>query len=96
MARLLRPKVEEWTTQRSRPAERFLVDGAAGDDRRAGHVAAAQRLRHGDDVRLEVPMLEAPPACRAAEAGLHFIADEQRAVSAAETLGAGRNRRADN
>ena len=68
------------------PAESFLIHLAPRDDRRARHVAAAQRFRDGDDVRLEVPIFKPPPAPRATEARLHFVADEKRARVAAEFL----------
>ena len=67
--------------------EHALVNFAAGADGGGGHVAAAEGFREGDDVRVEVPMLEGEHFAGAAEAGLHLVADEERAVFAAERLG---------
>src|ERR1043166_8781488 len=69
------------------PAEGLLVHLPSRDDRRARHVAAAQRFRDRDDVRLQPPVFEAPPATRAAETGLHFVADEKRPRLATKMLG---------
>ena len=64
----------------------LLVNRAPRDDRRRGHVTAAQRLGQGEDVGLQAPVLEGEPFAGAAEAGLHLVADEKRAVLAAERL----------
>src|SRR3954469_8665914 len=69
------------------PAKSFLVDIAAGDNRAARHVAAAQTLRERDDIRLEVPMLESKHFSGPPEAGLDFITNEEGPVFAAEGLG---------
>jgi len=64
----------------------FLINRAARDDGRRGHVTAAERLGDSEDVGLQVPVLEGEPLARAAEAGLHLVADEERAVLAAQGL----------
>ena len=64
----------------------LLVNRAARDDGRRGHVTAAERLGQREDVGLEAPVLEGEPFAGAAEAGLHLVADEERAVLAAERL----------
>ena len=69
------------------PAEGLLINVAPRDNRAARDVAAAQSLRQGDDVRLQVPMLEAKHLAGAPEAGLDFVADEKRAVFSAKLLG---------
>ena len=51
-----------------------------------GDVAARERLRDGDEVRLEPPVLEGEQLPRAAEAGLHLVDGEERPVAAAELL----------
>ena len=51
-------------------------------------VAARERLRQSDQVGLEAPVLGGEEAAGAAEAGLHLVRDEERAVPAAELLGA--------
>jgi len=38
-----------------------LVDRATHDDRGAGNVTAREGFRHGDDVGVEIPVLEAEP-----------------------------------
>ena len=49
-------------------------------------VAAGERLRDGDEIRLEPPVLEREHAPRPAEAGLHLVDGEERPVAAAELL----------
>ena len=66
--------------------EGLLVDVPAGDDGAHGDVAAAEGLGQGDDVRLEVPMLEAEPFSRATQAALDLVGDEEGAMLAAEGL----------
>ncbi|MEY2493434.1 MAG: hypothetical protein QOH24_2385, partial [Verrucomicrobiota bacterium] len=68
--------------------ERFLVNLAPGHNRAARDVTAAQAFRQGDDVWLQVPMLEAEHFPRAAKSGLDFVANQQRAVPPAKFLGA--------
>src|SRR6266567_9119219 len=68
------------------PAESLLINLAPRHNRAARHVAAAQRLGQRDDVRLEIPMLEAKHFPGAAKSGLHFIGNEQRPVFAAKLL----------
>src|SRR5438105_15482549 len=64
----------------------FLISLAPGHDRATRDVAAAQCFRKGDDVRLEVPVLEAEHFSGAAESGLDFVGNEERAVLAAKFL----------
>src|SRR5437763_646285 len=68
------------------PRKCFLVDVPPGDNRAARDVTAAERLRQGNNVRLQVPMLEPEHFSSAPEPGLHFIGNEQRAVLATEFL----------
>ena len=68
------------------PAESFLVNGAPHHDRADRHVAAAQRFRNRDDVRLEIVIFKTPPAAGAAEPGLHLVANQQRAMLPAKML----------
>ena len=68
------------------PAESLLVDVAPRHDRAARDVAAAQGFGERDDVRFQVPMLEAEHLAGASEAGLDFIADEERSVFPAKLL----------
>src|SRR6476660_9853896 len=68
-------------------AKRLLINFAAGDNCAARHVTAAQRFREGDDVGLQIPMLESEHLTRSTEAGLDFIRDQQRSVFAAKFLG---------
>ena len=50
-------------------------------DRHADRHAVAHSLGRGDDVRLDVPVLDAEPfVAGAAPGGLHFVGDEQAAV----------------
>jgi hypothetical protein len=70
--------------------ENAVHDLAAGDDRADRHISARERLGDADDVGLDIrPVLEAEPFAGAAQAALHFIDDQQRAVFAAEPLGLG-------
>ncbi len=70
------------------PAEGLLVNLASRHDRAAGDIAAAQGLGQGNDVRLEIPMLEAKHLAGASEAGLDFVANQKGAVFSAKLLGA--------
>src|SRR5260370_25858395 len=54
--------------------------GAAGD------VPAAERLRQRDNVRLQVPMLEAKHFPRATKPGLHLVGNQKRSIFAAKLL----------
>src|SRR4029077_18674499 len=67
-------------------AKSFLIDFAPRYDCSAGDVTAAQGLCQRDDVRLEVPMMEAKHLSGAAKSRLHFIGNEERAVLAAKFL----------
>ena len=53
------------------------------------HVAAGERLRDRDQIRLEPPVLEREQLAGAPEAGLHLVDAEERPVAAAELLRAG-------
>src|ERR1039457_6745428 len=66
--------------------ERLLINFASRHDRTARHVAAAQCLRQGDDVRLEIPMLKAEHFAGPAETGLYLVRDKQRSVLSAKFL----------
>src|SRR5260370_26780934 len=65
---------------------RLLINLAPGHDRANRNVAAAQCFREGDDIRLEVPMLEAEHFSGASKSGLHFVRNEESAVLAAKFL----------
>src|ERR1700720_1122463 len=67
-------------------AKSFLINFATRYDCAAGDVTAAQGFCQRDDVRLEVPMLEAKHLSGAAKSSLHFIGNEERAVLAAKLL----------
>ena len=67
--------------------ERLLERAVDGGEDAVGHQdgtdrdeASRQRLRHGDDVGLEIPVLEAEELAGSAEAGLHLIEHEQGPV----------------
>ena len=62
------------------------MDFARGDKRRARDVSAAQRLRHRDYVRVEIPVLECEPLACAAEARLDFVHYKKRTVLSAKLL----------
>src|SRR5438552_4783459 len=49
-------------------------------------VSTRQRLRDGDEVRLEAPVLESEQLPRASESGLHLVDREERPVAAAQLL----------
>ena len=63
-----------------------LVDLPPSDHGGHRHVAAAQRLSHEHEVRLEPPVLEGEPAAGASQPGLNLVDDEQRAVAPAQLL----------
>jgi hypothetical protein len=66
-----------------------LVEHLRTEERRPHrHVAAGERLRHEDDVRLETPVLEREELARSPEARLHLVDAEERAVTPAQLLGA--------
>jgi len=67
-------------------AEGFLVNVPAGGDGADGDVPAAEGLGEGDDVGLEVPMLEAEPFAGPAEPALDLVGNEEGAMLAAEGL----------
>lgn len=69
--------------------ENALVDRATHDDGGARDVATGKGFGHGDDIGIEVPVLEAEPFSRATEGGLDFVGDEQSAVFLAQCLGGG-------
>src|SRR5438445_13796008 len=54
---------------------------AAGD--RGDRHATAERLRRGDQIRLDAEMFRGEPFASAGDAGLHFVGDEENAVLAA-------------
>src|SRR6266849_8259522 len=58
--------------------------GAAGDG--GDRHAAAERLRHGNQIGLDAEMFGSEPFAGAGEAGLHFIGNEENAVLAADIL----------
>ena len=68
-----------------RVEDRF-VHRARHEQRADRDVAARERLRDGDEVGLEPPVLEREHPPGAAEAGLHLVDAEERAVAAAELL----------
>ena len=51
------------------------------DHRADRHVAAGQRLGHGDQIGLDLPLLEREERAGAPEPGLHLVDGEQRAVT---------------
>ena len=66
------------------------VEGGAGDEHRADRdEAPGERLGDADHVGLQTPVLQREKAPGAPKAGLHLVADEQRARLAAKPLRAG-------
>ncbi|MCY1513039.1 hypothetical protein D9M68_475200 [compost metagenome] len=65
-----------------------LGEFGAGEHRRHRVVARAQALGQADDVGPYVPVLVAEPATGAADAGHHFVEDQQNAVAPADFLDA--------
>ena len=55
-------------------------------ENRADRNAAAEALRHGNNIRTDAVLLERKQAARAADAGLHLVDDEQQILLAAERL----------
>ena len=86
MARLLASNVEKWIAQLSMLSTDLLEDAAPHQRGADRHEAAAQRLRQADHVGLEIPVLGGQELARAAEAGLHLVEHEQRAVEPAQLL----------
>ena len=63
------------------------VEHLGPEERRSHrHVAAGERLRQREDVRLEPPVLEREELAGAPEARLHLVDAEERAVAAAQLL----------
>src|SRR4051812_22214185 len=67
-------------------SHRPLVDLPPSDHGGHRHVAAAQRLSHEHEVRLEAPMLEREPPAGASQPCLNLVDDEQRAVAPAQLM----------
>ena len=66
--------------------KRLLVDIAARDDRAAWDVTTAQRFRERDDIRFEIPMLEAEHLSGASEPALDFVRNKEGAIFPAKLL----------
>ena len=64
--------------------EDLVEDALARQQRADRHVAAGQRLGEQHHVGFDIPVLDREEAAGAADAGLDFVGDEQRAVFAAE------------
>src|SRR6202011_3008722 len=60
--------------------EHFLINRAPRDDRATRDKSTAQALRHGHDIRFEVPMLKSPPFPSSPKSGLNFVTDQKCAV----------------
>ena len=58
--------------------------GVGAADGAEGHVAARDPLGHGDEIGLDVEVLEAEPFARPAEAADHLVDDEEDAVAGAD------------
>src|SRR4029077_16518908 len=67
-------------------AERLLINFAPRNDCAAGYVTAAQCFREGDDVGLQIPMLESEHLARSTKARLDFIRNQQCAVFSTKFL----------
>ena len=78
--------VEPWLTACSIESNTRLVHRARHQQRADRHVAARERLRDRHEIRLEPPVLEREHLPGPAEAGLHLVDAEERAVAAAELL----------
>ena len=81
IARSFLAKVEPCTTARSMRLNRLVEDVLARQQRADRDMTAGQRLGQQDHVGLDVPMLDGEETAGAAEAGLDFVGDEQRAVA---------------
>ena len=68
--------------------EDLVEDALARQQRADRNVAARQRLRQQHHVGLDIPVLDREEFSGAADAGLDFVGDEQRAVFAAQRGGA--------
>jgi hypothetical protein len=68
--------------------EDAVVDMIGHQQRAHGHVATRERLRNGDEIGLETPVLEGEQLARAGEARLHLVNSEESPVAAAELLSA--------
>ena len=83
VVRLERRAVADRVLQRVEDGVEHLGPEERRPDR---HVAARQRLRQREDVRLEPPVLEREELAGAPEAGLHLVDAEERPVAAAQLL----------
>ena len=83
VVRLERRAVAQRVLERVEDGVEHLGPEERGPD---GHVAARQRLRQREDVRLEPPVLEREELAGAPEARLHLVEAEERAVAAAQLL----------
>ena len=66
--------------------EDAFVDGLRHQQRADGDVAAGERLRDGDEIRLEPPVLEREQLSGPPEARLHLVDREERLIPAAQLL----------
>jgi hypothetical protein len=66
--------------------EHGLVHRLRHEQRADRDVAAGQRLRDGNEIRLDAPVLEREQLPRSAEAGLHLVDAEERAEGPAQLL----------
>src|SRR5438309_10800763 len=64
----------------------LLVDIAARDDRAAWDVTAAQGFRQRDDIRFEIPVLEAEHLSCSSEPALDFVGNKEGAIFPAKLL----------
>ena len=87
MARSFLAKVEPCTTARSMRLNTLSKIHLRMQHRADRHVAARQRLGEQHHVGLDAPMLDREELAGAADAGLDFVGDEQRAVFAAKLRG---------
>jgi len=71
------------------PGENALVNGATHDDGGARDVATGKGFGHGDDIGIEVPVLETEPFTCSTHGSLDLVGDEKSAVFLAKCLGGG-------
>src|SRR5438874_13672855 len=71
--------------------KRLLINIAPGHDGAAGDVTAAQGLRERDDIRFEIPMLEAEHLSCSSEPALDFVGNKEGAIFPAKLLRAREN-----
>ena len=71
------------------PGEDALVDRATHDDGSAGDIATGQGFGHGDDIGIEVPVLETEPFSCSTHGSLDLVGDEESSVFSAELLSGG-------